>query len=518
MPERDPPQVPEARTVVRKKTRLSLVWIVPIVAAAVGVWVAISRIMSEGPSITVELQSAEGLEAGKTKIRYHGVDVGTVMTIELSENRQRVIATAQMAPKTSDLLVRDTNFWVVRPRISGATVSGLGTLISGAYVGMEIGHSKEKRRAFVALTAPPVVSRETPGRFFTLRTPDLGSVDYATPIYFRRLQVGEIASYALDADGKTMNIRAFVQEPYDRQVTEDTRFWHASGIDVSLSASGLSIQTQSLMSILIGGVAFETPPDDQPHPAAGGDSVFTLFGNRAEAFKPTARDPHSYRLVFTQSVRGLALGAPVEFHGITIGEVTGIHPRFDAKTDEFSVPVTIQVDPRMFGVAVVGEDPTNTDARRKRIIEELAEHGLRAQLRSGSLLTGALYVALDFFPDARPATIDWSHEPAQFPTVPGELEGLEASITRIVKKLEKLPIDAIGADVRRVMAELDRTLVTARGTLGSADALVQPTSPLSEQLGTTLQEVTRAARGLRLLADYLEQHPESLLRGKASED
>ena len=514
MPEQDALRAPEARTVVKKKTRLSLVWIVPIVAAAVGVWVAVTRILSEGPEITIQLHSAEGIEAGKTKIRYQGVDVGTVMTVALSDDHLRVIATAQMAPKTQDLLVDDTNFWVVRPRISGATVSGLGTLISGAYIGMEIGRSKKKKREFVALATPPVVTRETPGRFFVLRTGDLGSVDYGTPIYFRRLQVGEVVSYHLEEDGETMSIRAFVNAPYDQHVSEDTRFWHASGIDVSLTATGLSVQTQSLLSILIGGIAFENPADGHKLATAGADSVFTLFGSRAEAFKPTARDPHTYVLSFKQSVRGLVPGAPVEFRGIPIGEVVDIRPQFDMKTDEFSIPVTIKVDPRMFGVSFL-EEGADAGTRKKRLIEALAARGLRAQLRSGNLLTGALYVALDFFPDATPATVDWSHEPATFPTIPGELEGIEASIGSIVKKLDKLPLEDIGQGLRKAIAELDRTLISARGTLDSADALVQPDSVLSEQLGSTLAEVSRAARGLRLLADYLEQHPESLLRGKS---
>jgi len=324
-------------------------------------------------------------------------------------------------------------------------------------------------------------------------------------------------SYQLDADGQTMNVRAFVQAPYDQHVTADTRFWHASGIDFTLSASGISVQTQSLLSILIGGIAFETPLDSQNATAAEADSVFKLFGNRADAFKPTARDPHTYVLVFKQSVRGLALGAPVEFRGITIGEVTGIHPQFDLKTDDFSVPVTVLVDPRMFGVSFVGEAAGDDGTRNERFIDVLTGRGLRAQLKSGSLLTGALYVAMDFFPDAPPATVDWSHEPAHFPTTPGELEGLEASVASIVKKIDKMPIEAIGENLKKAIAELDRTLVSARATLDSADALVQPTSVLSEQLGGTLQEVSRAARALRQLADYLERHPESLIRGKPAE-
>ena len=346
MPDRDPPipSVPDSRAVPKKQTRLSLVWVIPILAAALGIWVAVARIRSEGPKITIVFQSAEGLEAGKTKINYRGVDIGTITAIRLAEDHERVIATAQMTPKTEDFLVEDTRLWVVRPRISGANVTGLGTLISGAYIGIEIGSSKEPKRDFVALETPPVVTGNAPGRFFVLKTSDLGSLDTGTPIFFRRLQVGQVASYILDQDGKFFTIKIFVRDPYDQYVTANTRFWQASGIDVSLSASGLSVQTQSLLSILIGGIAFEAPATGAVLPVAEANTVFTLFSDRAAAFRPAARNPQTFELIFNESVRGLVPGAPVEFRGVPIGEVAEVRAQVDLKTLEFSVPVTIHLD------------------------------------------------------------------------------------------------------------------------------------------------------------------------------
>jgi paraquat-inducible protein B len=512
------PAVPQSRIVTRKNTRLSLVWVVPIVAALVGAWVAVVKIRSEGPTITIVFKSAEGLDAGKTKIHYNGVDVGTLTKIRLSDNHQQAIATAEMAPGTESFLVEDTNFWIETARISGATISGLGTLISGAYIGMEIGSSRQKKRDFVALDTPPIVTSDVPGRFFMLRTPDLGSLDRGTPLFFRRLQVGQVVSYELDKDGQSLSVKIFVNAPYDQYVNPDTRFWQASGIDVSLNASGLNVQTQSVLSLLIGGIAFETPATGATLRPADANAVFTLFRERANAFEPPPKHASTFVLVFKQSVRGLTPGAPVEFRGIQIGEVTEITAELDAKTAEFSVPVTVRLDAERLGVKVLdAPTPEAWEAMRRRVIDTLIERGFRAQLRTGSLLTGALFVAFDAFPGAPPATVDWTQTPPRLPTVPGELEAIEANLVNIVKKLDKIPLQDIGDEAKNALVDLRGTLASATRTLDSADQTVAPNSLLSNNLNETLGEVSRAARAIRVLADYLERHPESLLRGKSGE-
>ncbi|HVA76318.1 MAG TPA: MlaD family protein [Candidatus Binataceae bacterium] len=524
MPDRDPP-VPESRVLARKRTRLSLVWFIPIVAAIVGAWVAVTRVMSEGPKITIVFRSAEGLEAGKTKIQYNGVDIGTVTAIRLSDDHQRVITSVQMAPETQGFLVDDTKFWVVRPRISGANVTGLGTLISGAYIGVEIGSSKESRSEFVALETPPVVTGEFPGRFFILKTPDLGSLDAGTPIYFRRLQVGQVASYELDKDGKNLTVKVYVRTPYDQYVNRETRFWHASGVDLSLSATGLTVQTQSVLSILIGGIAFETAASDPVMPPAEENTVFTLYANRSQAFNPPPRNPQTYQLIFKDSVRGLAPGAPVEFRGIPVGEVADVRAQIDVKTLAFLVPVTIRLDPTRLGVRIVGApSPSFLETMRRKLIDSMVSHGVRAQLRTGNLLTGAAYVSLDFFPGASPATVDWSQQPPQLPTIPGQLEATEATVENIIKKVDQMPLREIGDNLNKALANLNLTLVSARGAIdstnnlvGNANHLVAPDSTQAQKLNNTLQEVSRAARAVRVLADYLARHPEALVRGKKGE-
>jgi len=518
MPEsQSPAAVPESHAVARKHRRFSPVWIVPIAAALVGVWVAAAKILSEGPSITIVFGTAEGLEAGKTKVHYNGVAVGTVTAIRLSDDHQSVVTSVEMSPGTEGFLVKDTRFWVVSPRVSGANITGLGTLISGSYIGMEIGDSHERVSKFTGLDTPPVVESKVPGRSFVLETEDLGSLDRGTPLYFRRLQVGEVTSYTMHPDGQKITVTAFVQAPYDKFVTTETRFWQASGIDVSLSAAGLTVQTQSALSILVGGVAFDSAPGGAAAPAADANAVFTLFTDRTRAFKPAVGSPQDYAIVLRQSIRGLSLGAPVEFRGLPIGEVADMRSQFDPKTDDFSIVVTLHVYPSMFGVQTIDlKAPGGVEAHRQRL-DALVARGLRAQLRSGSLLTGSMYVALDVFPDAAPATLDWSKTPVEFPMQPGQLEAVETQLANIVKKLDKLPIEKMGDDVTKVLAQLDTTLVSGRKTLDTANGAIGPDSALRVDLSETLQEVSRAARSIRVLGDYLERHPESLLRGKSGD-
>ena len=525
-PNLTPGNVPESKAVPRKRTRLSFVWIIPIVAAAAGIWITVTKILSKGPDITIVFQSGDGLEANKTKIEYNGIKVGTITAIHLTDDRKHVIATAEMSPKAEDLLVKDTRFWVVKPRISGLNITGLGTLISGYYIGLQIGESKESERHFTALEVPPLTG-DVPGRVFTLKTPELGSLGAGTPIYFRQLPAGQVVSYELDSDGKQLSVKIFVQAPYDQYVNSDTRFWQASGIDVSLSANGLHVQTESVMSILAGGIAFETPVSDSPQPPAAADTVFNLFESREDAFKPASRDPQSYLLVFNRSVRGLTVGAPVVMGGVPIGEVTGINPQFNLKTMEFSVPVTIKVDPARNGVRFL-ETPPGEDvaARHRKLMDALVAKGLRAELKSGNLLSGSLLVTINFVDDAPPASMDWAQNPPQFPTVSGKLEAVEESVASLLKNLDQAVVSTRGTltNADTLLLSLDQTLGTTRGTLTNADrvlnnagTLISPDSILNAELLNLLQQGSGAAQSLRVLADYLERHPEALIRGKTGE-
>lgn len=519
-------KVPEAKTVPKKRTRLSLVWVIPIVAAVAGVWIAVTKIMEKGPEITIVFSSADGLEANKTKIEYDGLTIGTLTSLKFAEDHKHVIATAEMSPKAKEFLVKDMKFWVVKPRMSGLNITGLGTLLSGYYIGVQLGQSKESERTFTALESPPLTG-DIPGRIFMLKASELGSLGEGTPIYFRQLPAGQVVSYELDKAGGFLNVKIFVQAPYDQYVNPDTRFWNASGVDVSLTAAGLHVQTESVMSILAGGIAFETPASDAPLPPAAADTQFTLFSGRADAFKPAANDPYTYVLLFKQSIRGLEVGAPVELGGVIIGEVTKISPQFDSKTMEFSVPITVCVDPERYGVKFLdrpaGED---TMAAHKKTIDALVARGLRAQLKTGSLISGSLFVAINFFPDEPLATIDWSQNPVQLPTKSGQLEAVEDSVADLLKNLDKTVTTTRGTmtNLDGLIASLDKTLGSTRGTLtnadtllGNASQLIAPDSALDAALNNLLLQGGDAARSLRVLLDYLERHPEALLRGKTGE-
>lgn len=526
----DPPDLPEAVAAPRSRWRLQIVWLVPLVALLIGGWLAVKAVLDKGPTITISFVTGEGLEAGKTKIKFKDVDVGVVKSVTLSGDHGRVIATAELAKDASELVVDDTRFWVVRPRISGGTVSGIGTLLSGSFIGMDVGTSTRHRHDYVGLETPPVFASGVPGREFVLRGEDIGSLDIGSPVYFRRLQVGQITSYKLDPDGKGVTIQIFVNAPYDKYVKNDTRFWQASGFDVSLDSGGVKINTESLVAILIGGLAFQTPAEAAGQPEAPAMADFSLFRDRTEAMKQHDTIVDKYVFNFSESVRGLTVGAPVDFRGIVVGEVAAINTRFDPVTKQFSIPVTVLFYPQRFTSRYEsGGASGRVTTERKALAEWLVEQGLRAQLRTGNLLTGQLYIALDFFPNSPKSKINWDRDPPEMPTAPGALQSLQASITSLVAKLNKIPLESIGNEAHQTLRDADllikqldgqvlpqarQTLASAKAALDSANSALEPNSALSQNTTDAMRELARTAAAFQTLADYLERHPEALIRGK----
>ncbi|CAB3772732.1 PqiB family protein [Paraburkholderia solisilvae] len=530
-PDSPPPELPEALAVPRSRWRVQWIWLVPVVAVLIGVWLAAQAILQQGPTITISFKTGEGLEAGKTKIKFKDVDIGVVKSVALSKDYTRVIATAELTRDASRMLVDDTRFWVVRPRVSGGTVSGIGTLLSGAYIGTDIGKTKRERRDYTGLETPPVFASDVPGSEYVLKSDDLGSVDVGTQIYFRRLQVGQVTSYELDPNGRGVTMRVFINAPYDKFVTPNTRFWHASGVDVTLNTEGVKVNTQSLVSILVGGLAFQTPPDSPDESPAPAHTTFQLFGDRTEAMKMHDRIVQTYVFNFKESVRGLVVGAPVDFRGITIGEVSAIHTRFDPITRQFSIPVEIRLYPERFTSRYESEPRGGRLTRSPREMTDfLVSRGMRAQLKTGSLITGQLYIALDFFPNAPKAEVNWDRDPPELPTVSSGLQSLQESVTDLIARMNKIPFESIGKNAQQTLARADAllqnfdsqlvpqardTLTAARATLDSANTALQPDSALQQDTADAIRELSRTAASLRALAEYLERHPEALIRGKA---
>ena len=537
----DPDDVP--RAVPRKPgpRLLQPIWIIPLVAILIGGWIALKHFLEQGPRITIQFKSAEGIEPGKTRIKHKAVDVGIVRSVTLSGDFKNVIVTAEMDREASrGFLVEDTRFWVVRPRIAGGQVSGLTTLLAGSYIGGDPGTSKNEKRDFVGLETPPAITSDLQGKQFTLRGDDLGSLDVNSPVYFRGVLAGRVISADLPPDGKSVKVGVFIHSPYDKLVTTDTRFWNASGIDLSLDASGVKLQTQSLVTLLLGGISFETPETDEVLKLATANSEFPLWDNRNEAFKQRETVIETYLLTFEQSVRGLAVGAAVDFRGVVVGEVRRIDLVYDREHNGFRSVVEIHFYPERLRSRWRNPNSRWNQLSPQERMQRMVEGGLRGQMRAANLLTGQMYIALDFFPKAPKVKFDAAKKPPEIPTVQGGLAELQESITNIVAKLEKVPFEQIAADLRRALQSLDTslkradalmgrlndevapelrlTIEQARKTLQGVDRAVSSDSPLQGDLRETLREVTRTAEQLRELVDYLDRHPESLIRGKRGED
>lgn len=506
---RDTAREEVATAVVDTRRRPSIVWLIPLVAALVGGFVAWRAFSERGPEITITFESAEGLEAGKTKVKYKDVEVGLVEEVRLADDLSHVISRARMVKGADAFLREGTRFWVVRPRVAGGQVSGLGTLFAGAYIGLDPAREGRSARSFQGLAVPPIVTIDEPGRHFVLRSYRAGAVAVGTPVFFRRIQVGQVVSSELDPSGDFVTIQVFVDAPHDERVHTGTRFWNASGIDFSLSAEGVSIDTESVVSILVGGIAFDTPERDGGERAAA-DAVFPLYENHAATQREMYTEKVQWLLYFDQSVRGLVAGSPVEFRGIRVGEVRDVRLEAGPEQRRLLIAVVIEIEPERIGQLHLDRE------QRRAAVDRLVAAGMRAQLKSGNLLTGQLTVALDMHTGAEPAEVVWQEPLPVFPTIPTALEEITENLTSLVKRLEKIPFDRIGADLAASLVAARASLEQAERTLATTQSLVAPESTLNQELQRSLQELTDAARSLGLAADQIEREPNSLLFGRGT--
>lgn len=517
-----------------RRWNVSLVWIVPIIALLIGASLVVRNWLQEGPVITLSFKTGEGLVAHKTPVKYRSVVIGEVISVELAKDKKSVVAKVQLSKEAESFATEGAQFWVVRPRIGAGGVSGVDTLLSGNFIGADAGQSSKSNKVFIGLESPPPITYGEKGKRFILHAKDLGSLDIGSSIYFRKIPVGQVISYALQPDGKGVDIGIFIQAPNDAFVTRQTRFWNASGIDVDLGANGLKVNTESLSSILVGGLVFGDPESAQQAELAQDQQAFELYDDRDSALAPPTGRLQYLRLRFDQSMRGLAIGAPVEFMGVEFGKVTSVELDFDEQKQSFPVMVDAVVYPERLGPVYTKmftelKRPPGDDEAASRLIGSFVEHGLRAQARTGNLLTGQLFVSLDFYPDAPKVAFDAAQRPLRIPTVPGSLDKLQEQLQQVVARLSKLPIESIATNLdanlrelqaslkqfnSRTLPDVSRTLDEVRGMLKSAESAFAQDSPQRERMSDTLNELERMSRSLRDLSDYLGRHPESLIRGR----
>ena len=548
--EPDAPDFSEPVVQARKR-QLSLVWLVPVIAALIGGWLIYKTLSEKGPEVIIVFKTAEGLEAGKTKIKFKDVEVGQVTQLSLTEDLSRVSVKAQFVKGAEAYLTENTRFWVVRARVAAYGVSGLGTLLSGAYIDLDPGKPGKPELKFNGLEEPPIFTAVDPGRIFKLKADRKGSIEVGAPVYYRQITVGKVIAYNLAPEGTSIFFQIFVNAPFHQYVHENTRFWNASGFDMKLDTQGIRIQTESFVSLMVGGIAFDIPNSyESPGESAQEETVFTLYSSRDGAEKKDYAEKKLFLLNFDTSVRGLSPGAPVEFRGIPIGEVIDLKLEFDANKKSFEIPVLIVIEPGRLNLK------KNTIPKdHEKVIDFLIAKGLHAQLKTGNLVTGQQYVALDFFPNAEPRRITYQGDYPVIPTLPTQIEEIATKVGQFIAKLDKLPLDQIGNDLKDTLQgakritnspeigealrslntavkeiqmltsvlrtgtapELNAVLKQAQLSLATSKAVLETDSPLQYRMKETLEELSDAARSLRVLVEYLENHPESIVTGKGSE-
>lgn len=548
--ESDPGDVEElAEVTVQKKRGISIVWIIPVVAALIGGWLTYKTISEKGPTVTITFEDGAGLEAGKTKIKYKSIGIGTVKSVQIGQDLSHVIVTAEFGKQAEPHLTENTLFWVVRPMIGLGGISGLETLVSGSYISIDP-RPGPSARTFTGLEKPPGVTQEEEGAQFQLHAENLGSSAPGAPIFYHDIQVGRVLDYALDQDGEGVSIDVFIQAPHHLRVRDTSRFWQLSGFELSVGAEGLDVKMESLSSLITGGIAFDTPT------TAGGSSepsqsgtVFKLFKSFSSIQDAKYVMTRPFLVNFDGSVRGLSVGAPVEFRGIKIGIVSDIAVNLNPKTLEIKIPVLIEIQPERITATQVIQSQVVED--KYAIMKHMVKRGLRARLETGSLLTGQLFVGLDFHQDLPQQELIMTEKYPEIPAIPAAMDELRRTVTDVMAEIRRLPLDKIAKEILEAVEggnrlvnssetqkaihnlntaignvekltvgldrqadalaiSLDKTLVSVRKSLEVAD----PNSPAGVNMNSALKELAAAARSIRVLADYLEQHPEALVKGK----
>tara|TARA_B110000037_G_scaffold223123_2_gene302442 strand:- start:1183 stop:2811 length:1629 start_codon:yes stop_codon:yes gene_type:complete len=527
---------------MRSAQRWNVVWAIPILAILIGGWMLYQNVSSKGPEVSVRFETAEGIAAGKTDIRCRSVTVGKVTRVELDDNLQSVLVYGQLDNGNEVLLRKGTRFWVVRPRVSTADVSGLGTLLTGAYIELEPGTGDLGIRKWIGLETPPATSRSVPGRRLTLVSEEAGSLSVGSTIYYKGYDVGRIESRELDADGRRIVYEAFVREEYQALVRENTKFWNTSGVDISAGVDGFKIRTPSIQAMIAGGVSFSVNENEEPGEMVSDGSIFELHDDAEHAnssiFEPTLQ----VLLLFDQSVRGLNVSAPVEYRGIRIGRVKSISFDFVREKENQKVPVLVELDSGL--LRATGEEILPEDELPR--LEEGIRNGLRATLKIGSLLTGAMFVDFDYYPEETIENLTYKGDYPVVPTLASGFAQIEVKLASILEKIDALPTDEMVAQITNAARETATTISEAKlalkqiekaaaaaretmanpefkklpadlrkslATLDKSVSSIGPDGAIQGDLLRTLDELRSAMRSMEALSDTIKDRPNSLLFG-----
>lgn len=513
------PEAPQ-RATRQYRRRLSPIWIVPLVAVLIGLWMLYDNLSGLGPTITLQMENAEGIEAGKTLIKTRNVEVGRVEDVTLSDDMSHTVITARMQPDTERMLNDDARFWVVKPRIDREGISGLGTVLSGAYIQLLPGHGGEPQRDFDVLEQPPVAPPDAPGIRINLVSQVGSSLSAGDPITYQGFTVGRVENTEFDPDKKEMRHRLYIQSPYDVLVTDTTRFWVSSGVDLRLNSQGFRVNIESMESLIGGGVTFGVPEDVEMGQPAESEATYQLFSDEESAREGTFDRHLDYVLLVDDTVRGLSHGDPVEYRGVRVGTVETVPWRFAAPQpnalDRFAIPVLIRIEPQRFDNTLQDFD---ADEWRTRL-QGMFEHGLRATLKRGNLLTGALFVDLNFHDDPEPYEPLTFEGKKVFPTTTGSLAQIEEKVSNLLDKLNDVQIEPVLDSLNETLATTQNTMQQVNEIADSVDALLD--DPATRELPGNLNKTLRQTRdtldgfspdsqGYRELNDTLSRL-ESLMR------
>jgi paraquat-inducible protein B len=530
------PQQVEARPAPQatsERRPLRIIWLLPVIALGIAAWFLVGSLRARGPEITIRFETADGLEVGKSLIKHKDVVLGTVEGLKPVEGFKHVEVTARMNHLSEEYLNKGSQFWIVRPRVSVEEITGLGTLLSGAYIEMAPG-SGEKADSFAGLEAPPAVNPDAKGKSFTLLTDDLGTLAAGSSVIYHGVKVGEILGYTLSTEKPPVAVQIFVNDPYTGLVHAGSQFWNASGVQVSIGAGGLKVNARSLQTIFLGGVMFDVPPNGVAGPAAASGAKFTLYPDQRHAEDTAYTTKVRFLLKPEGSIAGLDPGDDVTMFGQKIGQVDDAHIEFNAAAGKAEAMVLIGIEPERLNFKDLDSKSPDLAAKTQALFQHLVDQKLRASLVPSNLLTGTKQIDFDFAPDAEPAKIIPGGQYPEFPMVPAD--DLTSAIKSLRKTLNTVDKTISSPEVKHAIQELDKTLTNLDGVTkqandkigplidklrnfaDTADDTLKKASSSGGQGGDlpgTLRELKDAARSVRILADYLENHPESLLKGKS---